>query len=107
MISGVSVPDGVPPGKNKTPSEARRLALIDCFAKGTWIALGLALLCLSIDGYAMFELPHHQTTSFGDGTHGVTVFAVSLWTLEVVLALLSVWLVRFAFSRPPRFLQQP
>ena len=88
---------------NQTATESRRLALMDCFAKATWVALGFALVCLSIDGYAMFALPHHPTSP--GGTHGVTVFAASLWTLEIILALLAVWLIRFAFSQPPRLLR--
>ncbi len=85
------------------PSEIRRLALVDCFAKATWIALAFASLCLTVDIYAMFWFPHHPVAEVG--SHGPTVFAVSLWTLEIVLALLALWLVRFAFSRPPKFLQ--
>lgn len=86
-------------------TDSRRLALIDCFAKATWVALGFALVCLSIDGYAMFALPHHPISP--GGTHGMTAFAVSLWTLEIVLALLAVWLIRFAFSQPPRLPRYP
>lgn len=89
----------------QTVIESRRLALIDCFGKATWMALGFALVCLGIDGYAMLELPHHPTSP--GGTHGITVFAVSLWTIEIILALLAVWLIRFAFSQPPRFLREP
>ncbi len=90
--------------KNKHADD-NRLALLDCFGKATWVALGFASLCLSVDAYAMFRLPHHPTVP--GGTHGPTFFAVSLWTLEIVLALLALWLVRFAFSQPPRFLRQP
>ena len=89
----------------QTATESRCLALVDCFAKATWVALVFALVCLSIDGYAIFALPHHSTSP--GGTHGMTVFAVSLWTLEIVLALLAVWLIRFAFSQPARLPQLP
>lgn len=89
---------------NKVPN-ASELKLIDCFAKGTWIAFGLALVCLTVDAYAMFKLPHHRVLP-GE-THGATLFAVALWTLEIALALLGLWLVGFAFSRPPRFVPQP
>lgn len=79
-----------------------RLSLADCFAKASWIALVFALVCLSIDAYAMLGLPHHPISP--GGTHGVTLFAVMLWMVEIMLAILALWLVRFAFSQPPRFL---
>ena len=78
---------------------------MDCFAKETWIALGVAVVCLSVDAYAMFGLPHHPTAE-GAVHHGLTVFSVGLWTVQIVLALLALWLVRFALSRPPPFLPQ-
>ena len=89
----------------QTAIESRRLALIDCFGKAAWVALGFALVCLSVDGYAMFALPHHRASAVV--TDGITAFAVSLWTIEIILALLAVWLIRFAFSQPPRFLREP
>ena len=91
--------------KEPAHPDVRRLALIDCFAKATWIALSSALVCLSIDGYAIFEVPH--PLAFPHGMHGVSAFAIVLWTLEITIAVLALWLVGFAFSRPPRFLRQP
>ena len=87
--------------EERTLVEQRRVALSDCFAMSTWIALGFALLCLAVDGFAMFVMPHHPTSG---EPHGATVFAVTLWTLEIVLALLALWLVRYALSQPPRFI---
>ena len=86
------------------PSEKQKVALMDCFAKETWIALGVAVVCLSVDAYPVFRLPHHPTAKGAD--HGLTVFSVGLWTVQIVLAVLALWLVRFALSRPPRFLPQ-
>ncbi len=94
-----------PSAQKQPPADIRHLALVDCFTKATWVALSFALVCLGIDAYAMFGFPHHPTSP--GNTHGVTLFAVALWTLEIVLALLALWLVRFAFSRPPRFPGQP
>ena len=91
--------------KQQRPTDAASLSLIDCFARATWVALILALTCLIVDAYAMFWLPHHPISP--GGTHGATFFAVSLWTLEIVLALLAFALVGFAFSRPSRFAPTP
>ncbi len=85
--------------------ENRHLALINCFAKATWIALGLALVCLSVDAYAIFDLPHHLVSA--GGMHGVTPFSVWLWILEIALAVVALMLVWFAFSQPPRLDRQP
>ena len=105
-MMSAKIPDmGAPLPQEQTRLETRRLALIDCFAKATWIALAFAVGCLCVDGYAMFGLPHHP--SHPTMAHGVTVFAFSLWTLEILLALLALWLVKFAFSQPPRLLRQP
>jgi hypothetical protein len=90
--------------QEQTLVETCRLELVDCFAKATWIALGFAFVCLSIDAFAIFGYSHHAT-SLGR-TRGGTVFTVALWALEILLALLALWLVRFAFSRPPRFLRE-
>ncbi len=98
-----NMPQGVEaekPPMEQNPDEKRRAALVDCFTESTWVALGFALLCLTVDAIAMFVMPHHPTSG---GTHGMTVFAVVLWTLEIVLAILALWLIRFAFSQPARF----
>ncbi len=91
--------------QGQTPLGKNQLRLLDCFAKTTWIALGFALVCLSINGYAMVEVAHHPSSNIGK--HGMTAFAIALWAVEVTLALLAFWLVRFAFSQPPRFLREP
>ena len=100
MRRAPSTPDVIASMKKQTAGEIRRLALVDCFAKATWTALGFAAVCLIVDSYAIFGLPHHRAS---DGTQGATVFAVTLWVLEIVLAILALGLVVFAFSRAPRF----
>lgn len=84
--------------------DTRQLALIDCFAKGTWIALSLALVALAVDAYAIFYMPHRPFVAHGETQHSGALFPVALWTLEITLAVLALWLVRFAFSRAPKFI---
>ena len=87
------------------PHLETRLTLADCFAKASWIALGFAFICLSIDAWAIFGLPHHPISP--GGTHGVTLFAVVLWTVEILLAIVALLLVRFAFAQPPQLVHRP
>lgn len=74
-------------------------ALVKFFTRETWLALGVACVCLLLDGYAVFRLPHHSAVH--GGIHGATLFAVVLWMVEIVLAGVAGWLIRFAFSVPP------
>lgn len=76
----------------------RCVVYIGRFVGATWVALGLSLLCLFIDAYAIFTLPHHSVRE----PNGTSLFMVALWTLEIVIGLLALWLLRFAFSRPRR-----
>jgi hypothetical protein len=34
----------------------------------------------------------------------MTLFSVALWAVEALLAILTLWLIHFAFSQPPRFI---
>lgn len=83
-------------------SNTRQLALIDCFAKGTWIALGFALVALAVDAYAIFYMPHRPFVARGEMQHSGALFPVALWTLEITLAILALWLIGFSFSRAPK-----
>ena len=79
-------------------------ALHSCYALylrlvgATWVAFVASVLCLSIDTYAIFTLPHRSVR----GAPSTSLFNVALWALEAVIALLALWLLRFAFSRIPR-----
>ena len=44
---------------NASSQSNPQLTLADCFAKASWLALGMALVSLSIDVYVMLGLPHH------------------------------------------------
>lgn len=88
--------------KQTTP-DIRQLASIDCLAKAKWIALVAALLSLAIDAYAIFWLPDYSSADRGVH-HTATLFSAMLWTLESALAILALWLLRFAFMRPPQWI---
>jgi hypothetical protein len=94
-----------PPMKEQSTSDTRQLALIDCFARATWVALIVALLCLAVDAYSIFWMPHHSAADRGP-YHAATLFSVTLWILQIVVGILALWLFRFAFLRPPRFLSK-
>ena len=83
-------------------SPTHQLVLIGCFAKATWTALGFAFVCLALDVYAIVFLPHHHRGVLGDLHPNKGAFPYLVWTLEIILALLALWLIRFAFSRGPR-----
>jgi hypothetical protein len=91
--------------KEDSTSDARQLALIDCFAKATWVALVASLLCLASDAYSIFWMPHRSASDRGP-YHAATLFSVTLWTLQIAVAILALWLLRFAFLRPPRFVSK-
>jgi hypothetical protein len=91
--------------KEQSTSDERQLALIDRFAKTTWVALVVASLCLAIDAYSMFWMPHHSAAGRGP-YHAATLFSVTLWTLQIVVGILALWLFRFAFLRPPRLVSK-
>ena len=82
--------------------EKRKTSLTNRFATATWIALALALVGLALDGHAIFQLPHRSLR----GSHRDTHFVV-LWAVEIAIALLALWLLRFAFSRSPRLVANP
>ena len=77
------------------------LALVDCFSKATWVALSAAVVFLSIDAYAMFYVGHHRAVIANDVHQGPPFFSVLLWSVEIAIAILSFWLLYFAFTRPP------
>ena len=83
-----------------TPVELRRLALMDCFAKASWIALGTALACLSFDAYTIFGISHHVSAS------GATLVQITIRVVQGALALLAFWLIRFAMLQPPHLRKQ-
>ncbi len=86
-----------------TASDLRQLAQINCFKKATWIAFSAAILFLMIDAYAMFWMPHHSAVD-GVSHSAATLFSVTLWALEIAIAILGLVLLGFAFLEPAPYI---
>ena len=69
--------------------------------KGTWILLGIAVVCLCVDVYAVFYQPHYPSTAPGEPYIKPLLSPAVVWALEIALALLSFWLIRIAFTKIP------